>query len=177
MGKCEISEAESSRYFDCQHNFSQPTNSLKFHRRFLDMPLRQSESSLEAFLKMAPYQLGPQRESEKKDDAIEDKIRSAIGYNFSIPLPSFDEIAEQVSLPSRTLRRQLERLGKTYRQIKDEQRKDAVLVLLARPELELNAIAALMGFDEPSAFHRAFKNWFGLPPGKYRETHWGQKQD
>lgn len=171
-GPCDFSGAES--FFDCQLTFNQPSNSLKFHRRFLEMPLRQSESSLVEFLKLAPYQLGPQRESDPCEEDLEDRVREAIGYNFNNLLPSFDEVAELVSMSSRTLRRQLEQRGKTYREIKDEQRKKAALVLVARHELELNAVAALMGFDEPSAFHRAFKRWVGMPPGKYREMLQGE---
>jgi AraC-like DNA-binding protein len=32
-------------------------------------------------------------------------------------------------------------------------------------------IAALVGFQEPSAFHRAFKKWTGESPGGYRTRH------
>lgn len=173
-GHQEVDAIETQRYFKCPLAYNQPANSLTFDRCFLGMPLRQNEASLEAFLKLLPYHLGPERDIEEKELKLEQKVRSAIGYNFSIAPPSFNDIADSLSLSPRTLRRQLERVGKTYRQILEEKRKEAVLTLLARPELKLNAIAALMGFDEPSAFHRAFKNWFGTPPGKYRLARWGK---
>ena len=34
--------------------------------------------------------------------------------------------------------------------------------------LSENAVAALMGFTDPSAFHRSFKKWTGMTPGDYR---------
>ena len=41
---------------------------------------------------------------------------------------------------------------------------------LNQPELKINAVSALLGFDEPSAFHRSFKKWTGMTPGEYRNS-------
>jgi AraC-like DNA-binding protein len=38
------------------------------------------------------------------------------------------------------------------------------------PQLSINDIASLMGFDEPSAFFRSFKKWTGMTPGEYRKS-------
>jgi AraC-like DNA-binding protein len=32
-------------------------------------------------------------------------------------------------------------------------------------------IADLLGYSRPSAFFRAFKDWFGVTPGQFRATH------
>ena len=58
----------------------------------------------------------------------------------------------------------------TYQEFKDHTRRDAAEQLLSRPELKINAVAAMLGFDEPSAFHRSFKKWTGNTPGEYRQT-------
>jgi AraC-like DNA-binding protein len=34
--------------------------------------------------------------------------------------------------------------------------------------LSIADIGRLLGFQEPSAFHRAFKKWSGVQPGQYR---------
>ena len=39
---------------------------------------------------------------------------------------------------------------------------------LKRPECSIKEIAERLGFSEASAFHRAFKRRFGLPPGQAR---------
>jgi AraC-like DNA-binding protein len=40
---------------------------------------------------------------------------------------------------------------------------------LAERQLAISKIAFLLGFSEPSAFHRAFKRWTGRAPLSYRE--------
>jgi AraC-like DNA-binding protein len=69
-----------------------------------------------------------------------------------------------------TLRRRLHEEGRGFREIKDDLRRDAAIEYLARPELTLPEIAALLGFSEASTFHRAFKHWTGVAPGEYRQT-------
>jgi AraC-like DNA-binding protein len=45
------------------------------------------------------------------------------------------------------------------------------------PQLSINDIASLMGFDEPSAFFRSFKKWTGMTPGEYRKSEEYMKLD
>ena len=56
----------------------------------------------------------------------------------------------------------------TYQKFKDITRRDAAIHYLKQPELKINAISALMGYDEPSVFHRSFKKWTNVTPGEYR---------
>jgi AraC-like DNA-binding protein len=43
--------------------------------------------------------------------------------------------------------------------------------LLSRGDLTVTEVAAETGFQETSAFHRAFKKWTGVNPGAYRRNH------
>ena len=51
---------------------------------------------------------------------------------------------------------------------KDEVRRSLALELLCQTRASIGEIAAQCGFQEPSAFHRAFKKWTGVTPGAYR---------
>lgn len=169
VGPAMLSREGYRFYFDCPFNFGQLENSMKISAHYLDAPLVHTEESLESFLETAPYQLFT-IETEKGSDSIIPRMRSLIGYNFTKKIPSFDEMAGLMNISARTLRRRLEKEGTSYQQIKDECRRDAAIDYLSRSELSINAVAALMGFDEPSAFHRSFKKWTGITPGEFRKS-------
>ena len=75
-----------------------------------------------------------------------------------------------LGITPQTLRRRLQDEGQGYQAIKDDLRRDIAIEYLARPDLTLIDIANLLGFSEPSTFHRAFKKWTGVAPGEYRHT-------
>jgi len=96
------------------------------------------------------------------------QVRRIMGYDLSHGFPSFEEVASALNVSPPTLRRHLRKEGVSYQGLKDRCRKDTAIAYLSRPELSVSAIAALMGFTDPSAFHRSFKKWTGLTPGRYR---------
>jgi AraC-like DNA-binding protein len=67
-----------------------------------------------------------------------------------------------------TLRRRLDAEGSSYQGIKDQLRRDAAIHRLCGSRLSVADIAVSLGFEETSAFHRAFKRWTGVRPGEYR---------
>ena len=102
----------------------------------------------------------------KKDKGgLVSQVRSLMGYDFSQSFPAFENISQALNMSAPTLRRRLKREGTNYQQLKDGCRREAAIAYLSRPELSISAVAALMGFTDPSAFHRSFKKWTGLPPG------------
>ena len=107
---------------------------------------------------------------EKDDTSIFAQMKRIVGNDFSRDFPSVVIMAEQLNMSVRTLRRRLKELGSTYQQFKDGLRRDAAMSFLNRPELKINAVSGLLGFDEPSAFHRSFKKWTGSTPGQFRAT-------
>ncbi len=101
--------------------------------------------------------------------SMADQVRRLL---LSQPGGSVDEaaIARALFVSRRTLGRRLEKEGTGYRQIRD-----AVLAELAgrhlrESELSVEAIAALMGYQDTANFRRAFRRWFGQSPGAYRRT-------
>jgi AraC-like DNA-binding protein len=157
------------RIFECPIQFDQQSNGLVFDARHLQARLVHDEDSLRRFLRSAPYHLLANTEVES-DDGILAQMRRIVGPDLSHDFPSVVEMAQHLSVSVRTLRRRLKNEGTSYQQFKDETRREAALQLLNRPELKINAVAAMLGFDEPSAFHRSFKKWTGSTPGEYRQS-------
>ena len=166
----QASEPEDTRYlqklFNCQLSFNQPVNCFRFPNSLLQAPLVHTEDSLKEFLRNAPYHLLASNDEDEK--SIVAQMRRIIGNDFSREFLSVVDMAGHLNMSVRTLRRRLKDVGTTYQQFKDKLRCDAAKSYLSRPELKINAVSALLGFDEPSAFHRSFKKWTGQTPGEYR---------
>ena len=155
------------RLFGVDVTFGAKTNGIDFHSRFLELPISQSESSLRDFLRTAPYQMMVEPHEAETSELV-NNVRRVMGYDLSQGFPSFEAVAEALNMSPPTLRRHLRKEGVSYQGLKDQCRKDAAIAYLSRPELSVSAVAALMGFTDPSAFHRSFKKWTGFTPGQFR---------
>ena len=153
-------------FFHCPIQFSQPCNWVEFSDSALQLPIKRDESELERFLKFAPYHVVIK--PLVTEQGIAPRIRRLLGDDFRSELPGFDELARQLNMSERTLRRRLDREGTSYQRIKDTVRREAAIAYLANPEMTVGDVAELLGFSDPSAFHRSFKRWTGRSPGDYR---------
>ncbi|OMH28361.1 AraC family transcriptional regulator [Motiliproteus sp. MSK22-1] len=153
--------------FQAPVRFNQSDNLIKFSSTLLDLPIIQTEETLEGFLKTAPYQLLVMVDD---DNSLKSRVQSIIGRDFSREMPSAESVAESLNMSVTTLRRRLQREDTSFQKIKDECRREAATNYLSCPELSNNDVAVLMGFDETSAFFRSFKKWTGMTPGDYRRS-------
>lgn len=153
--------------FQAPIKFNQSCNQLRYDIAQMELPLVQTEQTLQGFLKTAPYQLLVMVDS---DNSLRAKVRSLIGRDFSRALPSAEQAAESLHMSVTTLRRRLLAEATSYQKIKDECRREAATNYLNCPELTNTDVALLMGFDETSAFFRSFKKWTGMTPGVYRRS-------
>jgi AraC-like DNA-binding protein len=59
-------------------------------------------------------------------------------------------------------------MGTTYQRVVDEFLKARACELLGNEHLRVKEVAAVLGFDNPANFGKAFKRWCGTTPGGYR---------
>jgi len=78
-----------------------------------------------------------------------------------------DEIARQLTLSTRTLRRRLTEAGTSYRALVDEVRQTLAEELLDTGVLSVEDVAYRLGYAEASSFIHAFKRWTGLTPAAF----------
>jgi AraC-like DNA-binding protein len=71
----------------------------------------------------------------------------------------------------RTLERRLHEAGTSFRTISLEVRMELAAQYVTLGSMSGQEIADLLGYSRPSAFFRAFKDWFGVTPGQFRATH------
>lgn len=109
-----------------------------------------------------------------KTDSIADRVRTRLAKELQGGNPSAEHIAEALGMSPRTLARRLTDEGTTHKKLLDELRNDLAQRYLADPALSIAEVAFLLGFSEPSAFHRAFRRWTGTTPAEARSAAAGQ---
>lgn len=82
-------------------------------------------------------------------------------------IPELQPLATQLACSPRTLQRRLAEHGTSLRKLIDDLRHELALRHLAA-ELSIAEISFLLGFSEPSAFHRAFRRWTDRTPAQWR---------
>jgi AraC-like DNA-binding protein len=82
--------------------------------------------------------------------------------------PTASRLARALGLSERTLSRRLDAEGTSFRAILDGLRRQTATALLRDPALGIAEVAFVLGYSEPTAFHRSFKRWTGMTPLSYR---------
>jgi AraC-like DNA-binding protein len=77
-------------------------------------------------------------------------------------------VARRLAMTPRTLQRRLAEAGSSFDALRDTARKHAAESYLAETELSIAEVAFVLGFSEPTAFHRAFKRWHKVTPQAFR---------
>lgn len=78
------------------------------------------------------------------------------------------DIADELHMIPRTLRRRLQQEGTTYAELRDEVRRALADEYLAGPQLSIEQIALRLGYAESTSFIHAFRRWHGVTPHSRR---------
>lgn len=147
--------------------FSQPRTRFVFDAEYLDLPVVRQRYSLETFLTQMPGVLLLRYWDER---TLSSTIRKMLGITPPADWPTLNYLAREMDIPSSTLRRRLRVEGHSYNAIKDDIRRMRAVQALLHSTLSVEQIAELLGFAEPSAFHRAFRKWVSCSPGAFRRN-------
>ncbi|WP_116137404.1 AraC family transcriptional regulator [Trinickia diaoshuihuensis] len=144
--------------FDCDGTL------MRFSAAYLDLPIRQSKRNLGKFLARAP---GDWIFGSFSEQLISHRIRQYLAAQLP-DSPTIEQAAANLHCSVRTLCRRLAAEETTFQALKDELRRDIAIQRLTETDQTITKIAGDIGFDDPSAFHRAFRHWTGSTPGTYR---------
>jgi AraC-like DNA-binding protein len=158
--------SEHRRLFGCTVKFGHGCSELLFSRDLLDMPFLSADPNLQAILEA---QVVAMLQKLPKGEAVTDVVRRYLAGELCNGEPGLEQIAPRLHMSVRTLHRRLEDEGTSFRQVLAEVRRELAARHLSERRLAIGEIAFLLGFSEPSAFHRAFKRWTGYAPLTYRE--------
>lgn len=148
-------------------HFNCLNNQVWLWKKELDYPISFADDASYQLAKTQLQKIAT-RLAEQADWAS--KIKTILLKNDLFQL-SMDEVASQLCVSSRTLRRHLQRENLTYQELVDEVRKQKACAYLLNQQISMSEISFLLGFHDTSNFSKAFKRWTGLTPTEYRESH------
>jgi AraC-like DNA-binding protein len=79
-----------------------------------------------------------------------------------------EAVSAKLFVSGRTLKRQLQQRGFSFRQLLEEARHQHSIRLLRDPTLTVSMVADRLGYVDTGNFTRAFRKWTGTTPGAYR---------
>lgn len=85
-------------------------------------------------------------------------------------IASIEDVAQQLAMSPRNLRRRLDDEGTSFRHIVDTERKQLATQLLENTEMKLEELALQLGYGDTTSFTRAFRRWLDQAPGEYRRA-------
>jgi len=156
---------EHGRLFGCEVLFGEEASEVVLDSAELDVPVKSADATLGILLdRYADEMLRRLPAAE----GIVDQVRQVVTEVLRDGEPSIEHLAPRLGVSVRSLQRRLREAGTSYKQVLDQVRHDLALRYLTAGELSIGEVAFLLGFSEPSAFHRAFKRWTGSTPGEFR---------
>jgi AraC-like DNA-binding protein len=145
--------------------FEQPHSQLLLSKGLLSKRITQNETSLRHFLRHpALIMLTQNYAINSWTSQVRDIVRRQL-RNIS----ELNDVAVTLGVHPQTLRRRLAAEGTTFKDIKNQMRRDTALHFLGKQGLSIEEISHRAGFSESSAFIRAFKGWTGVTPYTYRK--------
>ncbi len=153
--------------YPCRAEYDQPTNSLVFGTELLNAPVVQTSQTLRAYLRTLPLDWFRR---QAYYPVYTRRVMNFLEHTEDLASASMEAVAATLHMTSRTLRRKLTDESTSFQQLKDGVRRDTAIHLLSQPSLPISQISRQLGFSEPAAFTRAFKQWTGVAPGIYRRT-------
>jgi AraC-like DNA-binding protein len=158
---------EYEKFFDAPLRFNMQYNESVMPRWGLDIPLITRDDALHAML------------TRHADNALErlalrplfsQRVRNIIREQMKTGEIGVKDMSCRLRMSERTLRRRLAGEGAGYKELVDEVRKDLARDYLTTSELPISEIARRIGFTNPSAFYRAFREWYGVAPAEFRNA-------
>ncbi len=160
--------ADSSEYrriFKCPVRFERQVNAMVFDRQVLDVPLLEPNTGL---LPLLENNAREALNTLEGSDAYTRKVAGILLQEMKGEVPTIMNVAEKLGMSVRSLQGHLKKEGATFSKLMEQVRRETAIMYLKDRNSSIGEIAFILGFSEPSAFHRAFRKWTNRTPGEFR---------
>jgi len=162
--------SEHARIFRAPVRFNQLLTKFVFDKSVLELPLAEADLTLGSLLERQAEEL---LAKSPQHGVFVNQVRRLIREGLPVGEARIETVCRKLGSSTRTLQRKLREEGTSYQELFEETQRDLSVFYLRQPEIAIGEISYLLGFSQPSAFHRAFRRWTGLTPKEFRHL---QKQ-
>lgn len=155
-------------HFGCRVRFKAPRDALVYRSDDLDLPFVTHNEELVA---MIGTQLESELTSRNAGMEVGEQVRRTLMRSMAGRRPNLADVARELGMSPRTLQRRLSGSKATFQELLESARRELAHQYLARPVIEFNEAAFLLGFEDVNSFFRAFQAWEGLSPTEWRTRH------
>ena len=153
------------RFFACPVTFGAPRNSLVLKSEDLDRPFPGHNAEI---LNMLTPALRASLGDFGPDSTVSEQVKVVLKRCLASGRPEIAGVARDLGTSERTLQRRITDDGTTFRDLLTEARRELCRELLSDEALEMDEVACLLGYQDASSFYRAFREWEGDTPSRWR---------
>lgn len=154
-------------YFGCAIRYDAPRDLLVLKADDLDRPFPGHNPELINILTPA---LSSALDELQSQSSIREQAKRVMKRRLASGRPEVSAIAADLGLSERTLQRRITEEGATFRELLMEARKEMGRQLLSDANADIDEVACLLGYQDASSFYRAFRDWEGITPSRWRES-------
>ena len=158
---------EFTAFFGREVEFGAAVNELELSSEVLALPVVGARPELQPSLMALVQAQLPSAPAEPATTA--DQLRALLLEELPRGLTTKEEAARKLGVSARTLSRRLGAEGLSFRELLTQVREQLACSWLREPQLSIHEVAFLLGYSEPSTFHRSFRRWTGRTPAQWRQ--------
>jgi AraC-like DNA-binding protein len=144
-------------------SYNQTRNAMMVSAEAADRPLPTFNARLVRMLQDQCRQQLQQRQTSGLAGQVRQQILGPLGL-----IATLDEVAHNLAMSPRSLRRKLEQEGTSFRQLVEQERRQSAEEMLTGSDMKLEELAIHLGYTDTASFTRAFRRWKGVSPGEFR---------
>ena len=160
---------EYQRVFGCPVRSRASWNGWALSKSAMRVPLRRRDPALGRWLERQAAEIIAR---QPKDGDVREEVIGILTTQATVGDLGLDNVARRLAITPRTLQRRLARAGTSFDALCDQARRAAAEAYLKNTTLSISEVTYLLGYSEPTAFHRAWRRWFGgITAQVFREQH------
>ena len=158
-------EAEYARVFRCNPQTTDGALTIEFDNTFWNEPILTANYDIQRiFLEKVSSKVS----DPMKNISFQVSVMDYLMKNAYLGILSLEDVAANFNITPRSLQRRLQDESATFQQLADSVKKSLAMSYVESGKYQLKEISYMLGYNELSAFSRAFKRWTGKAPVDFR---------